>query len=67
MRVFIQENGFENVVWKMAAICRGLNVLNIELKVFVANSYNDIGRAIRLTAVWNNAIPDGEKPYLCVV
>ena len=26
--VFFQENAFENVVWKMAAICLGLNVLN---------------------------------------
>ena len=26
--IFIQENAFENVVWKMAAICLGLNVLN---------------------------------------
>ena len=25
--IFIQQNGFENVVWKMAAICLGLNVL----------------------------------------
>ena len=25
--IFIQENAFENVVWKMAAICLGLNVL----------------------------------------
>ena len=25
--IFIQENTFENVVWKMAAICLGLNVL----------------------------------------
>ena len=27
--IFIQENAFENVVWKMAAICLGLNVLRI--------------------------------------
>ena len=26
--MFIQENAFEKVVWKMAAICLGLNVLN---------------------------------------
>ena len=26
--IFIQENAFENVVWKMAAICLGLNVLS---------------------------------------
>ena len=26
--IFIQENAFENVVWKMAAISLGLNVLN---------------------------------------
>ena len=26
--IFIQENAFENVIWKMAAICLGLNVLN---------------------------------------
>ena len=25
--IMIQENAFENVVWKMAAICLGLNVL----------------------------------------
>ena len=25
--IFIQENAFENVVWKMAVICLGLNVL----------------------------------------
>ena len=25
--MFIQENAFENVVWKMASICLGLNVL----------------------------------------
>ena len=25
--IFIQENAFENVVWKTAAICLGLNVL----------------------------------------
>ena len=25
--IFIQENAFENVIWKMAAICLGLNVL----------------------------------------
>ena len=25
--IFIQENAFENVVWKLAAICLGLNVL----------------------------------------
>ena len=25
--IFIPENAFENVVWKMAAICLGLNVL----------------------------------------
>ena len=25
--IFIQENAFENVVWKMAAICLGLNVI----------------------------------------
>ena len=25
--IFIQDNAFENVVWKMAAICLGLNVL----------------------------------------
>ena len=24
--IFIQENAFQNVVWKMAAICLGLNV-----------------------------------------
>ena len=28
---FIQENAFENVVWKMAAICLGLNVLISQL------------------------------------
>ena len=28
-RNFIQENPFENVVWKMAAIFLGLNMLNI--------------------------------------
>ena len=28
---FIQENAFENVVWKMAAICLGLNVLRMPL------------------------------------
>ena len=27
--IFIQENAFENVVWKMAAICLSLNVLMI--------------------------------------
>ena len=27
--IFIQENAFENVVWKMAAICLGLNVLKL--------------------------------------
>ena len=26
--IFIQENTFENVVWKIAAICLGLNMLN---------------------------------------
>ena len=26
--IFIQENPFQNVVWKMAAICLGLNLLN---------------------------------------
>ena len=26
-KLFIEENAFENVVWKMAAICLGLNVL----------------------------------------
>ena len=25
--IFIQENAFENVVWEMASICLGLNVL----------------------------------------
>ena len=25
--IFIQENAFENVVWKMPSICLGLNVL----------------------------------------
>ena len=28
--IFMQENAFENVVWKMAAICLGLNVLSTE-------------------------------------
>ena len=28
LHIFIQENAFENVVWKMAAICLGLSVLN---------------------------------------
>ena len=26
--IFFQENAFENIVWKMAAICLGLNVVN---------------------------------------
>ena len=27
--IFIQENAFENVDWKMVAFCLGLNVLNV--------------------------------------
>ena len=27
LNIFIQENAFENVIWKMTAICLGLNVL----------------------------------------
>ena len=30
--MFIQENAFENVVWKMAAICLDLNVLKSSLE-----------------------------------
>ena len=28
MYIFIKKNAFENVVWKMVAICLGLNVLS---------------------------------------
>ena len=33
--IFIQENAFQNVVWELASICLGLNVLNwISLRVW---------------------------------
>ena len=29
-KIFTRDNAFENVVWKMAAFCHGLNVLAVE-------------------------------------
>ena len=45
--IFIEENALENVVWKMASICLGLNVLK-------ANRYIDSSFELLMTQVHFN-------------
>ena len=49
---FIHENAFENVVWKMAAICVGLNVLNAVAFKSTASPPRDV---IPLLTHWSYA------------
>ena len=40
MTIFIQEDAFENVVWKMAAICLNLNALIPFIHVYNTGNHN---------------------------
>ena len=73
--IFIQENAFENDLWKMATICLGLNVLNVyfstTIQWLISQVFSDENALRRTlwTSLWyinissgDGSLPDSTKP-----